>query len=234
MSILTPTTFLELVQRTILDCAITDALPTTTANATGQTQDMCNLVNQQWIEIQTMHDDWKFTRVSPGVSFITVAGQQIYTPSQAGIARGVVSSWRRDTFRVYNTTAGFPSEIEMDYWDYDEWRGLYQFSSQRTAQRMPISFTITPDLSIGLECPLAGFTITGDYHFAPLPFAADTDVPAIPAQFIMLIVYKAMMVYGMTESAPEVYTQGKALHDPLMNKLEMQRLKEVRGPGALA
>lgn len=173
-------------------------------------------------------------RVSPGVSFPTVAGQQLYTVAQTGIVRGVVSSWRRDTFRVYNTSAGFPSEMEMSYWDFDEWRGLYLFAAQRTSQQIPLNFTITPDNSIGLQCPLAGYTVTGDYHSAPLSFSADGDVPSIPSQFIMLIVYKAMMVYGLAESAPEVYGQGKTLYDPLMSKLENQRLKEIRTSGALA
>jgi hypothetical protein len=234
MSLLTPENYLDLVQRTFVDCGITDDPPTTTLNPTGQVQAICNLVNQQWLEIQSKHDDWNFMRVSPGVSFVTVAGQQLYTPTQAGITRGVVSSWRRGTFRVYNTAAGFPSEMEMSYWDYDDWRDLYQFSSQRTAQQIPLNFTITPNNSIGLQCPLAGYTITGDYHSAPLPFAADADVPSIPPQFIMLIVYKTMMVYGLTESAPEVYGQGKLLYDPLMSKLENQRLKEIRTAGALA
>jgi hypothetical protein len=234
MSIHDPETFLDLVQRTFVDCGITYDPPTTTVNPTGQTRAICMLVNEQWMAIQRQHDDWKFMRVSPGVAFATVAGQQLYTVTQTGITRGVVSSWKRDTFRVYNTSTGLPSEIRMNYWDYDDWRDMYLFGTQRTAQQMPVNFTVTPDNSIGLQCPLAGYTIAGDYYSAPLAFAADGDIPTLPPQFRMLIVYKAMMVYGLTESAPEVYGQGKLLYDPLMSKLENQRLIEIRTTGALA
>ena len=201
MSLLNPTNFIDCVQRLAYEAGVVStAIPTTIVNATGQTQDFAMWVNQAWIEIQSKYVDWDFMRVTPGFSFTTVAGQLIYTPTQAGVSAGVVGAWLRDTFRVYNTATGTPSEIRISWWDYDEWRNVFQISALRTAQVIPVNFTILPNLSLGLQCPLAGYTIIGDYFSAPLGFTADTDVPSIPVQFIMLIVYEALKIYAISKA----------------------------------
>jgi hypothetical protein len=225
---------LDCVQRLAFEAGIaTTSVPTTTLNATGQTADLCNWVSQADLEIQIRYRDWDFKRVSPGVSFVTVAGQMIYTPAQAGVAAGV-SAWARDTFRVYNTATGTPSEIRMSYWEYDEWRNAFQISALRTAQVFPVNFTILPNLSLGLQCPLAGYTITGDYFGIPVPLTADADVPSLPNQFIMLIVYEALKSYALFESAPEVLNRAEQGARFLRTELENQRLPQIYTAGSLA
>lgn len=242
MSIQDPSTFLELVQRFHLDAHIAGSPPTTLVGLSNPLQRNANYVAQAWIELQSEHEDWDFMQVTPGFSLPTVAGQQIYAPSviptaaDAAVMVSVngVGSWKKDTFRVYLTSQGFPSEVFMEYWDYDEWRDAYQHGTLRTSQQQPISFTVLPNLSIGLQTPLTGYTVIGDYYTAPIPFAEDGDVPSLPAQYRMLIVYKAMMTYGLDESASEVYNRGQRLYAPLHNKLTMSRLPIIRTSGALA
>lgn len=234
MSVLNPSTYLDLVQRSIMDCQVAGDGPTTTVATSGQNQDFCNWVNAAWIEIQSKYTDWAFLMVSPGVAFATVAGQAFYTPTQAGVTAGVVSSWRRHTFRNYQTSVGQSSETFMEYIPWDQWRDGYQFGALRTAQVRPYVYTIDPNLRLGIQTPLAGYTITGDYYAAPIALSADADIPAIPSQYIMAIVYRTMMFYGAIESAPEVYSTGEKEFNKLMGRLEKTRLPEVLGPGALA
>jgi hypothetical protein len=234
MSLLNPTNFLDLVQRLSFEAGIAGAGPTTVIGATGQSEDLAAWINQAWLEIQSKYLDWDFMRVSPGVSFVTVAGQMIYTPAQAGVAVGVVNSWARETFRVYNTVTGTPSEIRIKFWPYDDWRDTFQISALRTSQVLPVNFTILPNQSLGLQCPAAGYTITGDYFSAPLGFAADADIPSIPVQFIMLIVYEALKQYALFESAPEVLTRAEKGANRLWNLLENGRLPQVYTAGSLA
>lgn len=233
MSLLQPTTFLDCVQRLAFECGIAGTGPTTVLNPTGQTADLVNWVGAAWLEIQNLHTDWSFMLQSPGVSFTTIAGQALYTPTACGIAAGEVSEWKRDTFRNYLTSAGTPSEVQMDYVPYDEWRDLYQIGALRTSQIRPLVFTVHPDQSIGLATPLTGYTITGDYYSTPVAFAADDDEPSLPTKFIMAIVYKAMMFYGAYESAPETYNQGEAQYNKFITRMEVGRLPEIRSCGAL-
>jgi hypothetical protein len=233
MSVLTPVNFLDCVQRVALDVGVA-SLPTTTVNASGQVLNLCAWVNEAWLEIQRKHVDWWFLRVSPGVSFATVAGQTTYTASQAGVTAGAVGAWARDTFRNYQTSVGTPSENFMTYIEYDHWRDGYLLGALRTSQVRPQIFTITPSLSLGVQCPLAGYTITGDYYTLPVPFAADGDIPSIPNQYIMAIVYLAEQYYAAFENAAEVYVDAERHYKRVMNKMESHRLKEIQTSGALA
>jgi hypothetical protein len=240
MSIQDPGTFLELVQRFHIDAHIAGSPPTAVVGLSTPLTRNVNYVAQAWMELQSEHEDWDFMQVTPGFSLPTVAGQQIYAPSAIPTAAdplilvGSVSSWKKDTFRVYLTSAGFPSEVFMEYYEYDDWRDAYQLGTLRTAQVQPIAWTVLPNLSIGLQTPLTGYTVIGDYYSAPLAFAAEGSVPSLPAQYRMLIVYKALMTYGLDESASEVYSRGQRLYTPLHNKLVMSRLPIIRDSGALA
>jgi hypothetical protein len=191
-------------------------------------------INSAWIEIQKKHHDWSFLLVSPGVSFATVAGQTLYTPTQTGIVADALGMWKRDTFRNYLTSTGVASEIYMNYLPYDEWRDLYQYGALRTTNVRPQVMTIAPNFSIGLQTPLAGYTVTGDYYAEPTAFAADDDVPSLPSQHIMIIVYRAMMSYGAFESAPEVYQRGQVEYQNYMAQMEKLRMPEILSAGSLA
>lgn len=233
MSLLNPVNFLDLVQRLSFEAGLAGSGPTTTVNASGQTADLCNWINQANIDIETKHPDWDFKRVTPGTSFATVAGQMIYTPTQAGVSAGV-SAWAKHTFRVYNTVAGFPSEIRMTHWEYDDWRDAFQISSLRTGQVIPVNFTVLPNLSLGLQCPAAGYTVSADYYAIPVGFTADADIPAIPNRFIMLIVWEALKAYALFESAPEVMTRAEKEYNKLMTRLENSFLPQIYAARELA
>jgi hypothetical protein len=236
MSVLNPTTYLDLVQRAAQECQLAATISiSTTVGQTGQEQDFCNWVNESWKEIQGKYPNWGWKLVSPGVSFTTVAGQQFYTPTAAGVPEGTVKSWDRRTFRNYLTSGGVLTEFFMEYVEYNRWRDGYLLGALRTAQVRPMVFTIRPnDFAIGLQTPLAGYTVTADYFRAVVPFAADADVPSIPVEFIMAIVYRTMMFYGAAESAADVYNMGQTNFNKYMGRLEATRLEEVEGPGALA
>jgi hypothetical protein len=149
------------------------------------------------------------------------------------VTDGEVSKWKRDTFRSYLTSAGTPSEIVMDWVPYDEWRDAYNIGALRTSQVNPTVFSVHPNQSLMVQCPLAGYTITGDYYQMPQVLDGDADTLSLPARYIMLPVYKAMMFYGAFESAPEVYGQGERLYNAMMNTLENARLPEIMTGGAL-
>lgn len=234
MSMLNPATFLELTQRLWQECQIPGTAPATVTGASGQEFDLFAWIAQAAIEIDELHEDWGYLNVHPGVSFATVAGQQIYTPTQAGISSGIVGQWQTDTFRCYLTSSGYPSEIEMTWIDYKEWLRTEKLGVLRTTQVRPQVFTVTPELSLGLQCPLTGYTIIGDYYRAPALLEDDTDEPNLPQRFRMAIVYKAMMAYATEEHAPEIYNEGEKQYLRMITRLERTYLPTIRSGGALA
>ncbi len=225
--------FLQLVQRTARECGIAGVGPSTVLNQTGEAAKLVGWVQDAWNDIQTAHQDWQFLRT--GASFVTVAGQAIYSPVQCDIAAGTFGMWVRNSFRIYDTAAGIASETELDFTHYDSWRDCYDLGALRLTRTRPVDFTITPAKAIALgPYPAAGYTITGDYYTAPVILAADADIPAMPAQYHMAIVWKACMSYGAFESAVEVYSRGETEFGKLMLRMTTDELDEATFPGALA
>jgi len=225
--------FLQIVQRTARECGIAGVGPATVLGQTGEAGKLVGWVQDAWNDIQTAHQMWEFLRTT--ASFATVAGQAVYTPLQCGIAAGTFGMWARNTFRNYDTAAGIGSEIEMDFTQYESWRSAYDLGALKLARTRPIEVTITPAKAVGLgPYPDAGYTITGDYYTAPVILTADADIPAMPAQFHMAIVWKACMSYGAFEAAPEVYQRGELEFSKLMMRLTADQLDEMTFPGALA
>lgn len=220
-------TFLQLAQRLALDCGETKTGLTTVVGQTGRLLRVCNAIANAWVDIQQKHVDWRFLRQS--ASWATVDGQALYTPAQCGIAAETLGTWIRDSFRVYNTAAGFGSEQHLTFCPYERWRDLYQFGAFRTTKSRPTDVTIAPDDSIGLGLvPLAGYTVVGDYYRTPVRLTGDADVPALPIKHdALIIVYRAMMLYGPYLGAPELYDLGKTEYLPRFDALEADQLPEL-------
>lgn len=228
--------YLALAQRLRRKCRVTGTGPSTVISQAEEYARLCDFINEAWMEIQLMRPNWKWMRNA--MTFPTVAGQATYTLAQiesTGSGFANFGNWDQETFRQYTTSVGTNSEILMDWIPYDVWRDVYQYGANRATQTQPTQFTVTPALGIGLGCtPAAGYTISGDYFKVATEMAVDADTPALPRQFHMAIVYKAMMFYGVSENSPEIYDSGKAEFDAMMARIELQQLPEMGQAGALA
>lgn len=134
-----------------------------------------------------------------------------------------------------NVYIGLASETFMDYCDYEIWRNRYQYGALRQTQSRPFEITITPEKSLGLgPFPLSGYTVVGEYYTVPTYMTADGDIPAMPVQYHMAIVYKAMLSYGRYEEDPFIIQMAERELRKFMRKLSSTRLAEVKTCGALA
>jgi len=130
--------------------------------------------------------------------------------------------------------AGFNNEIFLSYIEYEMWRNTYEYSGYRQTRTRPYEVTITPDKSIGLgPFPASGYTIIGDYFSVPTEMVNDADEPALPVQFRMAIVWKALMFYGSYEGAGDAYQRGEIEFNKMMRRMRKDRLPEILIPGAL-
>lgn len=223
--------YLELVQRLWLESGAsgTSPGPSAVASQTGENQRLVTWVNEAWKDIQTAHSDWGWMRAS--ASFTTVASTATYTigtgAGTVGVSTATFGEWERNTARAYLTSTGTDAEVFLDYIPYEAWRNRYQFGVARGVDIQPTEFSISPAKAICIPPALTGYTVTLDYFTAPLDMSADGDTPALPTQYHMAIVYKAMMMYGMYESAQEVFSRGELEFSKLMRRLDESRLPEV-------
>lgn len=233
-------TFLELVQDLWRESGSTGTTqPTTIIGATGEIDRLVHWTNKAWRDIQSMHTDWGWMRAS--ASFTTVDGTAIYTlgtgAGTVGVAAASFDRWVKKTGRTYVTAVGTNSENFLPDMDYESWRNLYQFGANRNAKSRPIQCAISPDKSICLgPVPLAGYTVLMDYFRAPtsLDTASDDATPDMPAKYHEAIVWRALMLYGKYESAPEAYDNGKEEWAKWEKRLEASYLPPMEFAGALA
>lgn len=215
------------------ECGKPGGGPSSVTGQTGEAKRFVDWVNNAWLDLQSLHEDWKFMRST--ASFTTVAHQAIYTLSDIGIDANF-GNWFKDTFRNYPTAAGYAGEIFLPYLEYEAWRNTYQYSGMRFTESRPVQMSVAPDMSICLgPYPSDGWTVYGDYFTVPAYMSGDTALPGnLPARFHMIIVYDAMMRYGAYESAPEVYQRGANAYKGFLARLEINQLPEIQDAPPLA
>lgn len=234
---------LQLCQRLCREAALASQMSTTVSQS-GQFLLMVDWIDTAWNDIQLIHDDWDWMRSSyvlgQGAVFATVAGQASYPlgsgAGTCGVTVATFGKWDPITFRTYTTTVGTSDETYLDNIPYDTWRDAYMIGALRSVQTRPVAVAIGPNKSVCVGPPSNGlYTVEGDYWLAPSAMSGDASEPTgLPAQFQMLIVWRALTMYGSYQSAPEAYERGRANYNMLMAPLEAQRLPVAAYAGALA
>jgi hypothetical protein len=230
-------TFLELAKKLRQKCGVAGTGPTTVVSQSGELGDLVDWINEAWLLIQAEEPNWRWMRRD--VSFQTQAGKLSYLPTvtagEVGIAN--FSAWfDDDSWRCYKTALGRTDESWLVWWPYQQWRDTYDFGTQSTKQSKPqIIATRDQDQALLLaEVPDAIYTVTGQYWSSPVSLAVDADVPGCPSRFHMAIVYRAMMLYGKYEGAPEVYADGKEEFEKLYAALRIDQLEQIHLGAPLA
>jgi hypothetical protein len=223
---------IQLAQRLRQECGVSGTGPISTLNQTGEMKRLVDWIDQSHLEIQEKRPNWNWM-VQP-FSFQTVVAQYEYTPTEAGIAT-TFANWKMDSMRTFLTSSGVGTEQFLSPMAYRDYRDYYLFSTRRTSLAQPLQVSVAPNKNLLLGSPPVDvYTCHGEYYTLPYEMTADTDIPNIPARFHMIIVYRAMMDYGMYEAAPEVVQRGQAGYDLMMKKLEDDQLMDIDLAGPIA
>lgn len=219
---------LELVNRTRTECGISGPPLTTVQNQTGESARVVSWVKQAWIDVQTSKDDWLFMREP--FTFNTASQQWEYTPTQAGLTN--FANWKRDSFRCSSVGQNYADEQLLNYMDWTTYRNLYRYGNMRTTYARPVVVSITPEKNLAFgSVPDDAYVIDGEYYIEPVELTMNSDVPAIPDRFQMIIVYRAMMYYAGYEAAQEVMARADFEFRRLYSRLEIDQLPTVvNGP----
>ena len=88
----------------------------------------------------------------------------------------------------------------------------------------PVAFTIDNDQTLWLwPQPAAAYGIKIDAISKPIDLVADTDVPGMPDEFHMLLVWGALLTIAITDAAPEVMQKAQMHHDMLRQRLVLDQ-----------
>jgi hypothetical protein len=210
-------TRLQLLQALWLEAGASGDEPTSSESQTGETGRLVSWNDNAYYRIQALHYDWDFLR--DDFSFTTTDGTQTYTPAAAGASE--LGNWKTDDVRLYSSVN---DEAWIDFTPWDEFRRIYLFGSARALERRPVAFSIKPNNSIILgHTPNDEYTVNGEYWKRPQTMTADDDEPLIPDQFQWVIVWRALMFYGVYEGADELYSHGEKEYLRALSELELDQ-----------
>lgn len=193
-------TFLKLCQRLhLLLRAGQGTVGTVPATVTGQTGFELELVTwiaQSYQDLQNLHPDWRFRQklgslalnareVDPGA---TLADYLELQPTEASSGERYITVYRDSV----------EDETLCYYLPYEQWAfGVFD-RGQRSPGR-PVRFTLTPQETLAFDPVPDGYTARFNYTRTIQTLAADADVPIIPDEYQMALVYWAMArFYGLT------------------------------------
>jgi len=198
--------------------------PSTVVGQTGEMLRVVNWIKKSWVDIQNLHKSWTF--LINDLAFTTAASKGDYTLADMNASN--LRQLDLKSLRCEITSMGFRNRQFMEDWDWDQFRNLYRFNN--LTEGRPIRFSVDPkDRSLCLAAipDATGYTITGRYWSKPIEFTADADVPAIPEQYHMLIVYWALSKYAGYESAPEAKQEALENKARMLSALEADQLPDV-------
>lgn len=210
-------TFLELVQKSALECGEANT-PSTVVGQTNDYLQHVRFIQDADVEIQGLWFDWDFLHVDSWTANTVAGTAAVSAPADIGV-------WDTDSFYLDYSTATYKKLAPLDY---REWRKNYR-NGVKTNQK-PSRIVVMPDQSLTLEAPPDDvYALTADYWKKPAKMTADDSTSPIPEEYERIIIAKAKIAYGERYAASEVLQAGQIEYDFLLDKLESKYLSNQIG-----
>lgn len=207
-------TYLELCQRLVRETGIADSGPNTTVGQIGDMRRIVDWVNDAWLKIQSMRQDWLWMWIT-GTSTLSAASYEITLPATVEAIERV---------RIGEGT------MQMLTWD----NFAYQYPEVRDGE--PSAFAVRPDGGIVFNAKPVGAdkTVTYEGYSTPQSLTQNIDAPGMPERYHMLIVYAALRDYALFDVAPEIERKALIQYEMMLADLERDQLHKIQAPECLA
>ncbi len=203
--------FLELAQETRRLSGVGGTGPQNVASATGIELKLVNYVSNAWIDIQAHPKNWKWmwrdyeVLRDPGPGSDPL--QTILNTTEYQLTG--VDKIRVGTLRSYQTSLGIDDRQRMVWVPWRQFRNQTGIVNEQANRPIRVSRKPTGELILWPK-PDAIYSIEFEHFKKPQILAANEDVPEMPEEFHMLIVYEALKRFGKAENAEEIMALGEA------------------------
>lgn len=217
--------------------------PADVTGLSGRAADLLRWTIEAYNDIQRDKDgQWKWLRKAWQVD--TVADTQSYAfgavtdvETAAAIARFRTWDLNEDTPPfIYLLSDGKQNESELLVRHWNEFRRTYVRATHTSSAPTVISKSPDDVLYLG-PTPSGVYRVSGSYWRSNQTLADAADIPEMPADYHMLIVYRAMVKYGYSIVAQDILaraeTEGTALRNALIDQ-QWYGKPNLKWPGALA
>ena len=205
--------FLDLCQRLVQETGIADEGPATVTGQTGDMGRIVNWINDAWLKIQSIRADWNWAW-STGTSTLTAATNTVTLPATV------------ETIKRVSIGQGFLQAL-----DYNDFADNYRVIQNGD----PSVYSIKPDGTLCFSSkPTENKTVSYESYATPAALVNNTDVPAMPERYHLLIVYEALRCYAQFDEAPELEKRAFLYYEEMLADLERDQLARIGAPEALA
>lgn len=177
--------------------------PASVLSQTGRNRRIVEWVKHAWIDIQNMHESWRFRRAEfSGKSLIT--STDTYTFASFTIDNGyrwIESREQNDIYTIYDSAVGAGDEGALTFIPYEGWKRRYGRGAQTDERPSTYSIDYDGNLRIG-PAPDKAYVFSGEYIRSAQEFTANADEPLCPAEFHMGIVWRALVYLTQFDEAP--------------------------------
>jgi hypothetical protein len=221
--------FLEAVQSLHYESKLPGSPPASVVGQTGRAADLVRWTAEAWNDIQRERDGkWKWLRA--GFTLDTTASDPSYTYGDCtDVATAVAITrfrawdldWREPTL-IYLVSEGEATERELCIEDWPIFRSRYVRATHTDAPPSTISSDAANVLYLG-PTPDGVYRVTGDYWRSNQALAENEDTPEMPADYHMLIPYRALTKYAYNTVGHEVLARARAEGVPMYEALVLNQ-----------
>lgn len=195
--------YLEMVQELQSKAAITGpAIPAVT-NLTGMSAKLANWVQEAWMEIQRMREDWLFM-INEAQVTLTIGEDEYDVITDFGLA----------TVRWFDPNEWLIEDTPQDrsWLEYIPWQDYKRRFGPAVIATSGRPGTVTQPMinTVKFNVPAdKAYKVTLRYCMTSEVLADDSDEPSMPDEYHMAIVWKALEHYAFHESAPELLEEAQ-------------------------
>ena len=210
---------LTLCQKIREKCGLSGTGPVTTIGQSGEMLRIVNWFDEAWNDIQDVRDDWFFMRASDS-SLATIAASQDATLPES-FAHPIALTLTTGT-----------TKNEVEYMEFPAFQEAFRLNTPSTGQ--PTVWTVDGNTARFNTIADQVYPLTLEYFKQPVVLATDNAIPDIDTRYQMIIVYKAMQLYGLYDNAQETLAEGMRGYRQTLSKMERDQLPEITKPWPMA
>lgn len=216
---------LGIVQSIHQEAALPGAAPTTVAGQSGRAADLVRWAIEAYNDIQRERNGrWKWLRRKFTLNTVADTISYAYTDCTDVDAATPIARFRDWHFDenepplIYLVSDGQSTERKLTIHPWAEFRDDYQVGTHTSAYPGWISRDVLNKLYLGPK-PDGIYLVSGDFWRSNQILADDNDIPEMPTDYHMLIVYRAIVKYGFNIVAQEKLARARTEGEPLWNGL---------------
>lgn len=197
--------YITLIQRLKRESGRSGGPPASVAVLSGDDINLGNWIADAWREVQRKRMDWAWMRKT--VAGALVADQMAYAVTDLQADAAPLARWQDETEyyapMVRNTVAG-GQPWALRWMPYEKFQAIYLRGTPTPGGPQYWTQATDKKILIGPAPNTSDYVLTADYWTAPTELVADADEPAMPEQFHMLLVWRALLEVAGFDAAPEV------------------------------